>query len=186
MVGSDVQLVKICVYLGWSSQPTQLQLFQRDSLTLCSKVHKSTTSPRFLDSSYTLHTIIHTKRLPASLYHSNWRVCRHCLLHDAPIMSQNIAVNEKDILKPVSQEDDPDDWPCHILQQAVIFSDDRKSMVNLLEAELHGPFIVQGKLEVDKQYKSQCQSILKDSCSKLMGRFSFSYQTQEPYYRTLI
>lgn len=67
------------------------------------------------------------------------------------------ALKEKDVLKPVPKDEDPDDWPCHVLQQAVIFSQDSKSMVNLLEAELHGPFLVRGKLEKDKQYNSQCK-----------------------------
>lgn len=67
------------------------------------------------------------------------------------------ALNEEEVLKPEPQAGDPDEWPCHVLRQATIYNHDRKSLVNLLEAELHGPFIIQGKLEVDKQYKSQCK-----------------------------
>lgn len=73
-----------------------------------------------------------------------------------PNMALN-ALDEKEVLKPVPEDGDPDEWPCHVLQQAIICSQNRKSMVNLLEAELHGPFIIQGKLEVDKQYRSQCK-----------------------------
>lgn len=65
------------------------------------------------------------------------------------------VLKEKDVLKPAPQEEESDDWPCYILNQAVIFSQDEKSMVNLLEAELHGPFLVRGKLEVEKESKFQ-------------------------------
>lgn len=73
------------------------------------------------------------------------------------------VLKEKDVLAPAPADEDPDDWPCHILEDVVIYSQDGKSLVNLLEAELHGPFLVQGKLEVETQYKSQCKFLCYES-----------------------
>ncbi|KAI9734471.1 MAG: hypothetical protein M1818_006860 [Claussenomyces sp. TS43310] len=58
------------------------------------------------------------------------------------------SVGEEDILRPVSNKQHPDDWPCFLLKDAIIYRKDGKSIGNLLNAELDGPFTIYGTLEV--------------------------------------
>ena len=61
-------------------------------------------------------------------------------------------VHEDYILQPVSPKVNTDDWPCFVLNGASVVGKDLKTPVNLLHAELEGPLVVRGLLEVDKEF----------------------------------
>jgi hypothetical protein len=61
--------------------------------------------------------------------------------------------NEEEVLQPVSVETHPDDWPCFVLEDAVVYKKDGLLLGNLLHAETDGPLIVRGSLEVDKDFR---------------------------------
>ncbi len=63
------------------------------------------------------------------------------------------CLNEKAVLYPVSKAIHPDDWPCFVLERAVVYGKDGKTLVSLLDAELEGPLTVRGRLEVDKDFR---------------------------------
>ncbi|KAI0392614.1 hypothetical protein F5Y17DRAFT_435594 [Xylariaceae sp. FL0594] len=56
---------------------------------------------------------------------------------------------ESSILKPVAPDSHSDDWPCFLLSDASVHRRDG-SLVNQLHVDLEGPFIVRGRLEVEK------------------------------------
>jgi hypothetical protein len=56
---------------------------------------------------------------------------------------------EASILKPVSPDTHSDDWPCFLLSDASVHRRDG-SLVNQLHVDLEGPFIVRGRLEIEK------------------------------------
>ncbi|KAJ2989401.1 hypothetical protein NUW58_g3483 [Xylaria curta] len=56
---------------------------------------------------------------------------------------------ETSILKPVSPSTHTDDWPCFLLSDASVHRRDA-SLASQLNADLEGPFIVRGKLELEK------------------------------------
>lgn len=60
--------------------------------------------------------------------------------------------DEDDVLLPISQPSHPDDWPCFVLQDAVVVDKDG-NLANLLNAEIDGPLFVKGYLEEDKKLK---------------------------------
>lgn len=60
---------------------------------------------------------------------------------------------EEDVLQAVSKELDSDNWPCFVLKEAVVYGKDGRTPTNLLHAELEGPLMVRGKLEVDKEFR---------------------------------
>jgi hypothetical protein len=63
------------------------------------------------------------------------------------------CLTEEEVLQPVSKDLQPDNWPCFVLNGAVVYGKDGKTPANLLHAELEGPLIVRGKLEVDKEFR---------------------------------
>lgn len=65
-------------------------------------------------------------------------------------------VDETRVLKPVRNAavGNSDNWPIFKLKECVVYKSDRKTIVSLLEAELEGPFIVRGLLQIDKKTKS--------------------------------
>lgn len=67
------------------------------------------------------------------------------------------CLNEQLVLKPASKDLHPDDWPIFVLNDAVVLSKSGKTFANLLQAELEGPFIVRGRLEVDKDFRHLCK-----------------------------
>ncbi|KAI1190344.1 hypothetical protein F5B17DRAFT_387675 [Nemania serpens] len=56
---------------------------------------------------------------------------------------------ESSILKPVSPSTHSDDWPCFLLSDATVHRPDG-SLANQLHVDVEGPFIVRGKLELEK------------------------------------
>ncbi|RYP42422.1 hypothetical protein DL767_000344 [Monosporascus sp. MG133] len=58
-------------------------------------------------------------------------------------------LRESTVLKPVPARAHTDDWPCFLLVDATVYHRNG-SMANLLHVDLEGPFIVRGRLEVEK------------------------------------
>lgn len=58
-------------------------------------------------------------------------------------------LRESVVLKPVSPRAHADDWPCFLLSDATVYHRNG-SMANLLHVDLEGPFIVRGRLEVER------------------------------------
>ena len=56
---------------------------------------------------------------------------------------------ETSILKPVSLSTHSDDWPCFLLSDATVHHRDG-TMANQLNVDLEGPFIIRGRLELEK------------------------------------
>ncbi|KAI0525478.1 hypothetical protein F5B22DRAFT_590121 [Xylaria bambusicola] len=56
---------------------------------------------------------------------------------------------ETSVLKPVSPSTHTDNWPCFLLSEATVHMRDG-SLMDLLNVDLFGPFIVRGKLEIEK------------------------------------
>ncbi|KAI0414141.1 hypothetical protein F5X98DRAFT_258181 [Xylaria grammica] len=56
---------------------------------------------------------------------------------------------ETSILKPVNPSTHPDDWPCFLLSDATVHFPNGV-MTNMLEVDILGPFIVRGRLELEK------------------------------------
>ncbi|KAK5631021.1 hypothetical protein RRF57_006736 [Xylaria bambusicola] len=56
---------------------------------------------------------------------------------------------ETSVLKPVSPSTHTDDWPCFLLSEATVHMRDG-NLMDLLNVDLFGPFIVRGKLEIEK------------------------------------
>ncbi|KAI0196620.1 hypothetical protein EV127DRAFT_476678 [Xylaria flabelliformis] len=56
---------------------------------------------------------------------------------------------EASILKPVSPSTHTDNWPCFLLSNATVHRHDG-SLANQLEVDLEGPFIIRGRLELEK------------------------------------
>ncbi|KAF2971812.1 hypothetical protein GQX73_g1697 [Xylaria multiplex] len=56
---------------------------------------------------------------------------------------------ESSILKPVSPSTNPDDWPCFLLSDATVHFPNG-TMTSQLEVDLVGPFVVRGRLELEK------------------------------------
>jgi hypothetical protein len=62
-------------------------------------------------------------------------------------------LTEEDVLQSAPKDLDPDNWPCFVLKEAVVYGKDGRTPTNLLDAELEGPLCVRGKLEVDKEFR---------------------------------
>lgn len=72
------------------------------------------------------------------------------------IVPTSDPVGEDEILKPVPQEQHPDDWPCFVLDDAAVYSKDRNSQGNILNAELDGPFTICGNLRLREEQAQFC------------------------------
>lgn len=70
---------------------------------------------------------------------------------DRPPVYAEVARHYKEtsVLKPVSATTHPDDWPCFLLSDATVHARDG-NLFNQLEVDMFGPFIVRGKLEIEK------------------------------------
>jgi hypothetical protein len=69
-------------------------------------------------------------------------------------------VPELSILKGLAADnEDSDDWPIFRLSEAVILYSDGRRLANPLFVEGEGPFIIQGKLEVDED-QHECTCVL--------------------------
>ncbi|KAI1074140.1 hypothetical protein F5B20DRAFT_564693 [Whalleya microplaca] len=60
-----------------------------------------------------------------------------------------VYYKESTVLKPVSSRIHPDDWPCFLLADAIVYHRDG-TLANLLHVDLEGPFIVRGRVEIEK------------------------------------
>ncbi|KAI8633051.1 hypothetical protein F5Y19DRAFT_286446 [Xylariaceae sp. FL1651] len=60
---------------------------------------------------------------------------------------------ETSILKPVSNNIHTDEWPTFLLADATVYRRDG-TLVNQLHVDLEGPFIIRGKLELEKDHES--------------------------------
>ncbi|RYP24470.1 hypothetical protein DL765_000490 [Monosporascus sp. GIB2] len=58
-------------------------------------------------------------------------------------------LRESTVLKPAPASAHTDDWPCFLLADATVYHRNG-SLANLLHVDLEGPFIVRGRLEVEK------------------------------------
>ncbi|KAI0443905.1 hypothetical protein F4803DRAFT_287637 [Xylaria telfairii] len=68
----------------------------------------------------------------------------------APVYQESARhYKETSILKPVSPSTHTDNWPCFLLSNATVHRHDG-SLANQLEVDLDGPFIIRGKLELEK------------------------------------
>jgi hypothetical protein len=56
---------------------------------------------------------------------------------------------EASVLKPVSANTHTDDWPCFLLSDAAVYRRDG-TLVNQLHVDLEGPFVIRGRLEIEK------------------------------------
>ncbi len=82
------------------------------------------------------------------------RVANSSSEDEAERLSKSIScLFEEEVLQPVSKTIHPDNWPCFVLNGAVVYGKDGVTPANLLHAELESPFIVRGKLEVDKEFR---------------------------------
>ncbi|RDW88573.1 hypothetical protein BP6252_00605 [Coleophoma cylindrospora] len=61
------------------------------------------------------------------------------------------CLTESSVLKPISADIDPNDWPCFLLQDAAVYLKDGRTIANMLQVDLQGPFIVRGRLVVDPE-----------------------------------
>jgi hypothetical protein len=68
-------------------------------------------------------------------------------------------IPERAALKPVSKTVDPDDWPCYVLEDTIIYANDGETIGNLLHAELEGSYVVRGRLVVDGEWRNRCKSL---------------------------
>ncbi|RYP48045.1 hypothetical protein DL768_005967 [Monosporascus sp. mg162] len=83
---------------------------------------------------------------------------------------------ESAVLKPVPARALTDDWPCFLLVEATVYHRNG-SMANLLHVDLEGPFIVRGRLEVEKdqeRYLVHRPSKSKSSWIQIQNSTSFS------------
>ena len=64
-------------------------------------------------------------------------------------------IPEAEVLRPVGKQAHPDDYPCFVLEDATVFLQDGKTIANLLNAELQGPFVVRGRLVVDVTFNNR-------------------------------
>lgn len=63
-------------------------------------------------------------------------------------------MDETRVLQPLSSNsEDSNDWPCFVLKDAVVLHKDGKRLANPLLIDTEGPFIVRGKLEVDREQR---------------------------------
>ncbi|KAI5924368.1 hypothetical protein F4810DRAFT_665203 [Camillea tinctor] len=60
-----------------------------------------------------------------------------------------VYYEENTILKPVSPRAHADDWPCFLLVDATVHHRDG-TIANLLHVDLEGPFVIRGRVEVEK------------------------------------
>ncbi|KAI1501095.1 hypothetical protein F5X99DRAFT_212655 [Biscogniauxia marginata] len=69
-------------------------------------------------------------------------------------VDENVIIfyKENTILKPVSRRAHTDDWPCFLLADATVHHRDG-TLANLLHVDLEGPFIIRGRVEVEKDQK---------------------------------
>ena len=58
-------------------------------------------------------------------------------------------VKESSILKSLSPSLHSDDWPCFVLNDAVVYQKDWRTLGNLLKVDQQGPLYVRGRLEID-------------------------------------
>ena len=69
-------------------------------------------------------------------------------------------INVEEALKSIhsSIKSDSNSWPCFALLDTNVYLKDGTTLVNLLEAETVGPFVVTGRLdlEVEDEYYSYC------------------------------
>lgn len=64
---------------------------------------------------------------------------------------------EADVLKPVTRSVHPDDYPCFILEDAAVYLKDKKTIGNLLNAELRGACVVRGRLVIEEESRNRCK-----------------------------
>jgi hypothetical protein len=58
-------------------------------------------------------------------------------------------MKETSVMRSIPSGMPSDDWPCFVLTDAVVYHRDGRTMANPLHADLEGPFMVRGKLEVE-------------------------------------
>jgi len=63
------------------------------------------------------------------------------------------CLTEEEVLQTVDKDLHSDDWPCFVLNGAVVYGKDGVTPANLLHAEPEGPLMIRGKLEVDKEFR---------------------------------
>ena len=68
-----------------------------------------------------------------------------------------VYLKETDVLKPVSPRVHSDDWPCFLLTDVTVYHPSG-AMANLLHVDLEGPFLMRGRLEIDKDQEEYRQS----------------------------
>jgi hypothetical protein len=86
-------------------------------------------------------------------------------------------LNENLLLKPADQQIDPDEWPCYVLKDAIVYRKDGKTPTNLLHTELEGPFILRGQLKVSKEQKANRKSYSSTS-TRDGGTDAFKFSSQ--------
>lgn len=75
-------------------------------------------------------------------------------------------MNETKILRPLaSNSENSNDWPCFVLTDAVILHKDGKRLANPLLIDTDGPYIVRGKLEVEKEQRHRMCTCLSSTSS---------------------
>lgn len=64
-------------------------------------------------------------------------------------------ITEADALKPIGKNVYLDDYPCFVLEDAVIYLKDKKTIGNLLNTELRGACVIRGRLVVEDELRSR-------------------------------
>lgn len=77
--------------------------------------------------------------------------------NDAGASSPPRVLSEEEVLQSAPRVDNTDDWPIYLLTNAVVYGKDPETPVNLLHAELDGPFTVRGQLRVEAKNKGRCE-----------------------------
>lgn len=58
---------------------------------------------------------------------------------------------EDEVLKPIGQGANQDDYPIYLLEDVTIYSADGKSLGNLLEVDLKGKLSIRGRLVISEE-----------------------------------
>ncbi|KXJ92764.1 hypothetical protein Micbo1qcDRAFT_232469 [Microdochium bolleyi] len=88
---------------------------------------------------------------------------------------------ESSVLKKVPPAVHNDDWPCFLLLDATIY-DKHGQMASQLDVDLEGPFVIRGRLALDKDQESRLISRSgknRDTCVQIENSASFAVALKE-------
>ncbi|CAJ2508176.1 Uu.00g093620.m01.CDS01 [Anthostomella pinea] len=83
---------------------------------------------------------------------------------------------ENTVIKPAKNSTHTDDWPCFLLADATVYHRDG-TLANLLHVDLEGPFIIRGRVEIERdqeRFLVNRQSKTKSAWIQIQSTVSFS------------